>query len=263
MTEVASKPKPTSADVRAALVLRYPAESHALMFEVAPRTGGGTRYADAVAVGLWSSHGHAIEGFEIKVARSDWLNELKQPEKSDPVAKYCNRWWLVCVPGVAMPDELPPSWGMLELQASGTLRVKVQAPKREPQPVTIGFFASLIRRGAEPDNAVIQTLVQRETKAYAERHQEARKQEWRQELSHRHAKAEEAMVLINALKERTGVDLLDYSHDKEWFRAIDTFHALGRDWGRGCLKGLHDELTAAVVAIQKSGLLPPEAEAKT
>ena len=259
MNGVKSIAKPTSADVRAALVLRYPSESHALMFEVAPRTGGGTRYADAVAVGLWASHGHAIEGFEIKVSRSDWLNELKQPEKSEPVARYCNRWWLTCTPGVAVADELPPGWGMLELQSGGTLRVKVQAAKKEPVPVTLGFFASLIRRGAEPDNAVIQALVARETKAYAERFQETHKQQHERELGHRHAAAEEAMAQIAALKERTGVNLLDYSHGEEWFRAVDTFHALGKDWGRGSLKALQADLLAALALIQKSGLVPQDA----
>jgi hypothetical protein len=259
MTEEKKPPKATSADVLAALVLRYPAESHALMFEVAPRTGGGTRYADAVAVGLWASHGHAIEGFEVKVARADWLNELKQPQKSDPVAKYCNRWWLACTPGVAAPAELPVGWGMLELQSAGTLRIKVQAPPREPQPVTLGFFASLIRRGAEPDNAVIQALVQREAKAYAQRFQEDRKKEQRREISHQHEQAEKALSLIAALKERTGVDLLDYKHGEDWFRAVDTFHALGSEYGRGALKGLLDDLQAAIAAIRKSGLVPESA----
>lgn len=254
--------KPTSADVRAALVLRYPADSHALMFEVAPRTGGGTRYADAVAVGLWASHGHGIEGFEIKVSRTDWLNELKQPEKSDPVAQYCHRWWLACTPGVAQPDELPPGWGMLELQSGGTLRIKVQAPKREPVPVTLGFFASLIRRGATPDNAVIRTLVDRETKAYAERFQEDRKRQHREELSYRHQRAEEAMKHIEALKERTGIDLLDYSHGEEWYRAVDGLQALQKgSYSRASLSDLKENLARAVAAIDKVGQVMPEAAA--
>lgn len=252
------KAKVTSADIRAALVLRYPAQSHALMFEVAPQTGGGTRYADAVSVGLWASHGHAIEGFEIKVSRADWLNELKQPEKSEPVAKYCHRWWLACAPGIAMADELPPGWGMLELQAGGTLRVKVQATKREPVAITPGFFASLIRRGAEPDNEAIAKLVQREMRAFAERFQEDKRQSDRQRLSYEHERALEAMKQIEELKARTGVDLLDHRHGADWFKSVDILDKLGNPWGG--LAGVRDGMERCLKLIEDSGVLPDKSE---
>lgn len=116
--------KITSAHIRAALLLRYPVGSHALLWEVANGTGGNTRrFADAVAIGLWPSHGHAIEGIEIKVSRSDLLNELKNPEKSQPVYQYCNRWWLACPKGMAIIDEIPQSWGLMEL-VGDSMRVK-------------------------------------------------------------------------------------------------------------------------------------------
>lgn len=67
---------------------KYPSPEWAFMQEVAPRPIGG-RYADVVAVNLWSSRGYAIHGFELKVSRSDWLRELKQPEKAEPIFRYC------------------------------------------------------------------------------------------------------------------------------------------------------------------------------
>lgn len=138
---------------RAMLHRRYPAPEWALMEEVAPHTGGGTRYADAIAVNLWRSRGHAIHGFEIKVSRSDWLRELKDPSKAEPVYRYCDHWWIVAPKGVVKDGELPPTWGLLELRASWLVQV-VAAPRLEATPVTRAFFASLMRRGHEQLDAL-------------------------------------------------------------------------------------------------------------
>ena len=59
------------------------ASQYAFMTEVRDATGAmGQRYADAITMCLWPSQGLEIIGFEIKVARSDWLNELKEAMKS-------------------------------------------------------------------------------------------------------------------------------------------------------------------------------------
>lgn len=247
--------KVTSAHVRAALALRYPKDSHALMFEVAPATGGGTRYADAVAVGLWASHGHQIEGFEIKVARSDWLTELKAPEKSEPVMRYCDRWWLVCAPGVAHADELPPNWGMLELQPSGTLRLRVKAPKLEPLALTRPFFASLVRRGVEPDNATLQVLLEREASRARESIRQELNRQRQHQLSHQQKAAEEAIQRLEALKVRTGIDFATYEYGESWFRAVETVERLQRNWHG--LPALREGLARCLEVIDKSELLPP------
>lgn len=137
-----------TAHARDMLHKRYPPGEWALMEEVAPATGGGTRYADAVAVNLWSSRGHAVHGFEIKVGRGDWLKELKDPSKAEPVYRYCDHWWIVAPKGIVKDGELPPTWGLLELRESGLVQV-VAAPRLEPQPLNRAFFASLMRRGHE------------------------------------------------------------------------------------------------------------------
>lgn len=127
---------------------RFPSPEWALMEEVAPNTGGGTRYADAVAVNLWRSRGHAIHGVEIKISRGDWLRELKQPAKAEGVYVYCDHWWIVAPAGVVHEGELPPTWGLLELRATSLVQ-KTAAPRLEPKPIGRAFFASLMRRGHE------------------------------------------------------------------------------------------------------------------
>lgn len=150
LTPTVAEPKlhVTTPVVRDLLRKRYAAPEWALMEEVAPETGGGTRYADAIAVNLWRSRGHAIHGFEIKVSRSDWLRELKAPEKAEPVFRYCDHWFIVAPRGIVQPHELPPTWGLFEVRASGLVAVK-HAPKLEPQPISREFFASMMRRGFE------------------------------------------------------------------------------------------------------------------
>ena len=64
----------------------------AVLHEVPNATGAGkVRTADAIAISLWPSRGLEIHGLEIKVSRSDWRRELKQPEKSVPIQRYCHR----------------------------------------------------------------------------------------------------------------------------------------------------------------------------
>lgn len=105
---------------------------------------GGLRTCDAIAVGLWSSTGLGLHGHEIKVSRSDWLRELKDPDKADAFRCYCDRWWVVAPAGVVRDGELPAGWGLLEV-VGGKLRRKVEAPPLSPEPAPRGLIAALIR----------------------------------------------------------------------------------------------------------------------
>lgn len=175
---------------------RYPPGEWALMEEVAPKTGGGTRYADAIAVNLWASRGHAIHGFEIKVSRSDWLRELKQPEKADELAGFCDYWWIVAPAGIVKDGELPPTWGYLEVRANGLFQ-KVQAPKLDPKPITRAFFASLMRRGHEGLAQQARWLVRRE-QAEASAETEKLRQRYREDARRDVAKLEAKIAEFEA-----------------------------------------------------------------
>jgi len=145
LAPVAPTPAPNVYDL---LRKRFAAPEWCLMEEVAPATGGHTRYADAIAVNLWQSRGHAIHGFEVKVSRSDWLRELKQPEKAEPLVRLCDYWSIVAPKGVVKDGELPPTWGLYEPRGESLVQVKA-GPKLDAAPLTRAFFASLMRRGDE------------------------------------------------------------------------------------------------------------------
>ncbi len=105
----------------------------------------GSREADGLAVSIWSSTGYSIEGFEIKVSRSDWLHELKHPEKSDAIMKYCDRWWVVAPAGVVKKEDLPKGWGQLEARKD-KLITKHRGGQLTPIPLDKLFVIEVIKK---------------------------------------------------------------------------------------------------------------------
>ena len=128
------------------LRVKYPERQYALLSQVADATGAAqSRWADAIAFGLWPSRGLEIEGFEIKVSRSDWLSELNAPDKSAAIQRYCHRWWIVAGSrDIVRPDELPKTWGLIIPRGSG-LETKVAAPLLKPKKVTRKFVVAVMR----------------------------------------------------------------------------------------------------------------------
>lgn len=168
----------TEALVLDALQRRYSATSQGVTdarfaFATHVRSGAGfgdnysVRTADAVAMDLWPSKGLELHGHEVKVSRSDWLTELKDPTKCEGVKRYMHRWWLV-VPSISIVkrEELPAGWGLMVLSHRKVSawnpterrfnhstvwlpRVVVQAPKLDPIPVGRSFMAALLRATAK------------------------------------------------------------------------------------------------------------------
>ena len=112
--------------------------------EVRDATGfDSNRSADAMAISLYRSRGKALWGFEFKVSRSDWLHELKQPEKAESILRYCNYWALV-VPdkNIVKTGELPETWGLYVAQKN-RLKCVVPCPKLDPLPLSVTMLTAL------------------------------------------------------------------------------------------------------------------------
>jgi hypothetical protein len=112
-----------------------------------PDTAGGLwqRRADAVAMDMWKSGGWELHGHEIKVTRSDWLRELREPGKADAMARFCDRWWLVVSDrSIVKNGELPDGWGLL-VAGPQQVRAVVRAPRRQPDELPRSFVAALLR----------------------------------------------------------------------------------------------------------------------
>lgn len=139
---------------------RYPEPQYAIFPQVADETGyRQSRWADAIAFGLWPSRGLEIEGFEIKVSRSDWLSELKDPSKSSAIQRYCHRWWIVAGSRkIIKPEEIPKSWGLLIPRGNDMLEAKVPAPLLTPKKISRKFCAAVMRRAAEGHQRTLRNI---------------------------------------------------------------------------------------------------------
>lgn len=130
-----------------------PSGSWAFITQLRNGTGWNstTRTADAMAMGLWPSSGLKLVGFELKVSRSDWLHEVKQPDKHQEMKQFCDEWYLV-VPSenILKEGELPDDWGLMVASGRGrTIKVKKQAPTLEPVDVDRLLLAAIFRNVTE------------------------------------------------------------------------------------------------------------------
>lgn len=212
---------------------RYAAPEWAVFEEVADSTGfNARRWADAVAIGIWPSRGFAIHGFECKAHRSDWLRELKQPEKAEPIFRYCDAWWLVAEPDVATLEEIPAAWGWLEVRGK-KLHVRKPAPKLEPQAISRAFVASMLRKVPEKMvpkadlAAAVDTEVTRR-RALDDRYNEGER------LSRRY---EELREQVDAFSRASGITISEYSGGRELGEAVARLQR-----SDSLLRGRHEQL---------------------
>lgn len=145
-TKKAPQKPMTEDDMFLLLKKRYPASQYLLLRQVPSGMGAGTKYADVVGLGIWSSRDIRIQGFEIKCSRASWLTELQNPAKAEEVGKYCHQWWIVSSsPLIVDPAELPKNWGLL-VNKDDQLEVVVKAPDLMPKPLDTVFLGRLLQR---------------------------------------------------------------------------------------------------------------------
>lgn len=130
---------------------KYPSPQYGFITQVRSGTGAyAARTADAMAMSVWPSRGLHITGFEVKVSRTDWLKELKQPEKAEELAIYCHYWYMVFGDEtIYRPEEIPQKWGVMVPFGKG-LKVVKEAPfSNEALPIDYIVLAGIFRNIAE------------------------------------------------------------------------------------------------------------------
>lgn len=177
-------------------------------FEVGDDTGARVhRHADAVSIGIWPSTGHQVHGFEIKVSRTDFLNEMKDPAKSQAIFRYCHRWSLATPPGLVKIDELPPNWGLVTWDGC-VLRTVRQAPLLTPEPLSAGFVAAIVRRAGEADSALIAAAVEKARREWREQAAKLHDQELERRRLGNSDEAKRAIEIITKLQADLGTDYI-------------------------------------------------------
>ncbi len=246
-----------TADVRVALRNRFCAPEWSLFFEVGDATGARQRrWADAVAMNLYPSRGLEIHGFELKTSRSDWLRELKNPEKSAPVQRYCDRWWIVAPPGVIVDGELPPTWGQYEALPAGKLRQIVPAPRLDSEPIGREFIAAMLRRASAVDEDMVRSAVKLEVDRLTEQSEDR----VRREIQIRTQRYEILKKAVDEVERISGVKINSLNSD-EVGRAVKAVMTAGVMSAFGGIAGVKERAAAIVKSCDEALLLLPGLDA--
>lgn len=250
-------------NIHDALLARYAPPEWALFFEVRNGTGftRKTRYADAIAMNLYPSRGLAIHGFEFKASRSDWLVELKNPDKAESICRYCDYWWLVVTDkAIVGPGELPDTWGLLAPRGE-TFVARVEAAKRQPYSLDRHFFASLCRSASAacddmrtthiPRTSIDDELKQARANAIAE--YERTQKVWKTEL-------DKVLAQVQSFQSATGIPVLSSYITRAELNELRTVRMLAQhapnkllenlDWIAQAAKRLHDDAATAATAFR-------------
>lgn len=177
------------------------------MAEVSDAAGfSRSRSADYVVVNLWPSRGLEIYGIELKSYRSDWLSELKKPDKAENVFKYCDRFYLLTTDDtIAKLEEIPASWGWMCIKGN-RIFIKKEAPKLNPEHVSKSFLATMLKRAQSKDGFILRSEIQAEIDAA----KELGKNHNATTIQHYEKTIKELTEKIKEFEQATGVDITHY-----------------------------------------------------
>lgn len=173
--------------------------------------GAGFRYSrkiDAIVLDTWPSKGITLHGLEMKISKSDFRRELKNPQKHREFEPYLDRFSIVAAPGVVSLDVLPAKWGAYVLKDDGTLHT-LRAPlplHDDPKPhVSRGIFAAFCRA------LVTRSLSDEAIKAAYDRGLALGKERAEGTINGFKKQAEEAQEAIDEFEEKSGVGVRSYN----------------------------------------------------
>lgn len=249
------KVKLTAANMRDRIRARYAGDQWAVMFEVRNTAGfAADRSADAIAMNMWPSKGLALHGFEIKVSRSDWLRELKQPRKAEAFEHFCDYWWIVAPRGVVNVNELPTNWGLYE-DYGDSLKVVVKATQNgKPEPLSRGFIAAMFRRVTQADEGEVERRVA-EGVAEAKEQREAR---FEAEVKRRTRDVDTLREKIATIERVSGININGWTNNEAIGRAVGLVHRLGITETHTMIRNAKD--AAERFAQQIDEALPPASD---
>ena len=128
----------------AARILRAIAERHdrerGWIF-IAEAPGG----VDAFAINCFASQNHRRVGYEVKVSRSDFMAEMRQPMKTQRSACFCDQFFFACPAHLIKASEVPDPYGLIYINEKGKTRMvkRSSLPKTAP---SWDFVGKLLRR---------------------------------------------------------------------------------------------------------------------
>lgn len=143
------KDKITESDIHWLLRCRHPSPEWIYISELRNSTGfvRDVRTIDAAVFNTWPGRNFRTIAYEIKTSRSDFLAELKNPEKRSWVEESFNETNFACLNGICDMSEIPELWGLLIVSKNGNIiRQKKAACYRETSEMDYNVLISAMRR---------------------------------------------------------------------------------------------------------------------
>lgn len=101
---------------------------------------------DFWVINMYPSKDYLKIGFEVKVSRGDFLNEMKHPSKRKQAMGLSNQFYFIAPKGLLKEHEIPEDCGWMEVHENLRVVTRKLAPVMECKIPTWGFLASLARR---------------------------------------------------------------------------------------------------------------------
>lgn len=203
----------STGDLLKKLAAKYPVPAYAFLTQVRNGTGylNVTRTADAMVMSLWPSRGLELIGFEMKISRSDWLRELKNPEKAEEMVKFCDRWYIVAPDTeVVKLEELPAAWGLMTATGKGkSIKIIKEAPTLKPAECDRLFLASIMRN-------ITERMLSRDlVNAEINRQVESARQGWRDQVDKAEQRRQEVEDRIMEFERISGLRISTWKDDNQ------------------------------------------------
>lgn len=150
--------------------------------------------------------------------------------------------------GVVKPGELPPTWGLYEVQDSGKFKTVSEAPPLSPQPIERKFVAAMLRRASSADEEEVRALVAAEVEAAR-----AQDRKWlEREVESRTRRYEDLRKVVADIERTSGVKINSWSNGEEIGRALKLVIDTGALNTYGGIRGLRNQLETTLKEFDKA-----------
>jgi hypothetical protein len=140
----------TSEVIKKAIRRKHEGENWELFEELGNSTGmNRERSIDVFALDTWPSGGFARVAYEVKISRSDFLRELREPAKRRSALLYATAFYFAVPKGLVRLDEVPVEAGLFEVEFDDERqpigKITHASPLHSTYPPSWGFVSALVR----------------------------------------------------------------------------------------------------------------------
>jgi hypothetical protein len=136
-------------DIISALEAYHTPDNWAFFEELRIGTGYGKdseQRFDGWAINYHPSKRNVVRCYEVKISRSDYFSEIKNPKKRRAGLRLSNEFYFITPRHMLRIEEVPPECGLMEVDSDLSIKTIIAAPYRDTIPPTWLFIASICRR---------------------------------------------------------------------------------------------------------------------